>query len=73
MTEQQNLAKDVQSRSDMIRQNVLRSAFSCPKGNNYKDKGPAMFEKGSGFTNPYMHLIKCIAGGTVNNLAKHSS
>lgn len=63
MTEQQNLAKDIQSCNEIIRQNVVHSVFSCPKGNNCKDKGRFTFEKGSGFTNTYRHLITCIQGG----------
>ena len=66
--EQQNLTKDVQSRSGIILQNVVYSLFPCPKGSNCKDNGRVTFEKESIFRNPYRYLTTCIAGGHESHL-----
>eukprot|EP00171_Calliarthron_tuberculosum_P012024 IDg12024t1 len=71
MTAKADVTRDVDGRSGSIaRKHVPHLVFSCPYGNRCRSGGDVVFEKGTGFTNPYKHLRSCISDGDDEHLTK---
>ncbi len=51
-----------------IARNVTFLKYSCPKQNNCRDDGILTFEKGSGLTSPFRHLVKCLCDRSKDKL-----
>eukprot|EP00171_Calliarthron_tuberculosum_P001491 IDg1491t1 len=69
MSKQPDIKKNVSSRSGAnVRRDVTYSVYNCPKGTGCKYEGRVLFEKGSGYTNPYRHLRTCLSAGDEKHL-----
>lgn len=52
------------------RKNVLSCVFECPREAECTLVGQVVFAKGSGFSNPYRHLISCVSDGDEDHLMR---
>ena len=69
MTQKPDIVRDVlNTRTGRKRRNVTYSVFSCPLGKNSKKSGKDVFEKGSGWTNPYRHIASCLSDNDIEHL-----
>jgi len=50
------------------RRNVTCCVYICPLKDNCKKTGKVVFEKGSGWTNPFRHLLSCVSDNNVDDL-----
>lgn len=48
--------------------NVWHYQFACPLGDECKKDGKVKFEKGTGYTNPFKHLVSYVSDGDVDHL-----
>ena len=63
MTQKADVVRDVRSARGAIRKNVRHFTFTCPRGDVCKSGGTVVFEKSTGFSNPFKHLRSCLADG----------
>lgn len=69
MVNRGQVERDVRSgKSSVVRKNVVHWKYECPRGDECRNKGVVMFEKGTGFTNPYKHLKYCVSDGDEGHL-----
>lgn len=69
MSKKPDTVRDVQARSGgRVRKNVSHFVFGCPLNDNCKCGGSVSFEKSTGYTNPFKHLVACVSDGDVNHL-----
>eukprot|EP00171_Calliarthron_tuberculosum_P023569 IDg23569t1 len=68
MTQRPDIERDVRSSRGTIRRNVLHCVFECPRGEQCKVGGQVVFEKNTGFTNPFKHLKSCVSDGDESHL-----
>ncbi len=71
MKKNPDILRDVQTRiGGRVRKNVQHLVFACPLRDKCKSSGTLSFEKGTGFTNPFKHLVACVSDGDENHLYK---
>ena len=69
MSKEPELLRDVKSKTGVVlRTRVAHCVYSCPKKEDCKTGGKFIFEKGTGFTNPYKQLKSCLSHGDESHL-----
>eukprot|EP00171_Calliarthron_tuberculosum_P002931 IDg2931t1 len=68
MSRKPNILRDVSSSRGVSRKNVEHHVYACPRGDQCRSGGTVMFEKGSGYSNPFKHLRTCVSDGDDSRL-----
>eukprot|EP00171_Calliarthron_tuberculosum_P003774 IDg3774t1 len=63
-----DIMKDKRSTRGVARKDVIHHVYVCPRKNLCKVGGDVVFEKDTGFSNPYKHLKVCLCDGDEERL-----
>eukprot|EP00171_Calliarthron_tuberculosum_P003890 IDg3890t1 len=70
MVQKPDITRDVTSSRRASRNNAVFHVFECPRGDLCRSGGSIVFEKGTGFSNPFKHLRTCLADGDQQELIR---